>query len=500
MDVHDISGQVTQESFPDLVASTSLPALLREYEAEALLRAAMRSDMGTFAGFETLVAATAVCKTGTSTEIPIEALTKILSEAEVLLRRGPRDETMMLNWLRTIRGLRPAWFSGPLYNELLMPFSSRLEDTLGLSAQQAFSEVQRLADSKTDPTAISEEFRSVSDQLSRPLESISRPSDLWDCGLVDVGRSRLTLTYKIADVTYRHLCARLQASDPKFGTKKGKSLERVVWRRLVRLSPNWSWYQGYFVDSGGERDLIGFGTKAGLAIESKSYKFRESSSEWSKLNARRDAEPIVEAVAQVQAGLQMLRDGGRILTTPMRGKPASTIKVKPKRIWHGIVVSDEIYTPYVRACYDSFAPPTKLGKGDWHGAETWVASILDLEFLVQSAGTTSLVLDYLKWLRARKNLRFTDEPESWLLYGTEPILPAATRLNVNFIGRGYNWSEARSAGLQRYRPPWLLRRDLVSKLDSMDRTVQAMQVVKQDRLRATNVSRKRLEALHPRRS
>lgn len=474
--------------FKEAVLSSKIPKLVSDFQLDILIQKAMLSSSGTFSGFEVLLSATALCKTGKKTDISNKALNMILEESEKILEMRPKSDILALNFLGSVRGLRPAWFSCPIYQNMLTPFKHEMEKFLGSSIVDIFDAVLKMSDSKRN-MPLSASLKTLDPILTIEHSKITTPADLWDKLFVQLDNSSITLTYKIADVTYSAICRTLQKDIPRFGEKKGKSLEKLVKERIENFMPSNEIYHSYYIDRN-EKDLMVIGKDMGIAIECKSTRIRSSSADWSRLNAVDDTRPVLDALKQLMAPLELLRDGGRFYDR--NGKKR---KVKPKEIVFGFVITDQIYTPYIRAGIDDILRekenPLKGAYDSWHGEEIWCGSILDFCFLLEVTLTPSVLIDYLQWIRSHQKLKYNDEPEAWLFYGTEPILPFVTKTPANILANGFNWKNARVEGLQRYRPFWLERSKLVRTLDLADRNLNAMNIIKQDRKKATRIMKQK---------
>lgn len=455
--------------------SDEVRALIRDYDKQALLAAALLHSHFTWAGIELLAVALANNPTGHEKTVPPEHVNRLMLATQFCLSPAPAFGSAtgkdLLSLLRQTRGMHPVWYASPLFAEILQPFDADLVSKVGYTSGQIFQAVVKLAEEhgKIPPA----ELAPLYDQMVIPLEDCVSVSALWNAAVITVDGGGYVLTNKLAEVTYRILNDKL-ASVNKFTNRKGKSIEAFARKRLRPLMKNWRWEHNY--EAGGrEKDLIGIGKDAGLALECKGFKFATSAVSWSHLNAVRDAGGVIEGLEQIDEPLRILREGGKL------DKPA--IRVGPKKVVQGIVMTDNVYTPYVRACLDNWKEETE--ESEWHGEGVWVASMIDLDLIVKCTRRMSVMLDYLSHIRANENIRLTAEPEAFLLYTTDIAIPMVGDDKPFTIARGFPWEKVEKEGFDAMQTIWIERGSEVERLEAIDEVSRAMRYIDQDRRKAT---------------
>lgn len=452
--------------FEHTVNSSKLPQLVAKYDLDTIIEKA--SSICTYAEFEILLSSCALCETGKEVEIEDDRLNEIIKECEEIIYNGPKQEIGSLNSFAHIRGLRPYWFSIPIYEEILSPFNSKSLEILKANINDIFkSGCELIREKKT--TSLPQSLIELEDILTIKHSEINCPSDIWDKLFVKLNHSTIILHYKIADVIYLAICKKLQENMPKFISIKGKSLERLTKIKMETFFSASKGFHSFYINHNGiekEKDLLFFNKKIGFCIECKSVKIRNSSSYWSKLNLIKDFNPILHALNQISGSLHLLNNGGKFYTKKNKNK--INHKVKPLKNYFGFIVTDQIFTPYIRASIDEVI---KLEGADevgdyWHGKNIWLGSILDFIFLLEISTTPSVLLDYLQWIRSIECLKFTDEPEAWLSYGTEPIIPFVGAVPANIILNGFDWNRVKMEGLKTFFPFWLENLNSIKNLDS----------------------------------
>ena len=482
---------VYKEQIYNKIEESNLPSLISKYDINDLIVKAMQRSLGTYHGFELLLCATSLFKTGSPKLIDDDDLDNIIMECEKILLSESTSDILAIMSIRHVRGLRPAWFSWPIYAKILEPFNSQIKKSFGFEIEKITQDIYKF-DSEKNLEDMPICIKKIKKHITIKHEDISTPGDLWDKLFVIMEKQIITLSYKIADIIYQAICKELRDRDPKFNTKKGKSLENLVKSQTVGFLQSYEYFHNYEIDKK-EKDLIFIGSKMGWAIESKAMKIRSSSADWSDLNAIDDMDPILEAMNQIIDPLNILKNGGKIVD-----KKGLKHKIHPKDVVFGFIVTDQIYSPYIRASIDDIikkkeSPLVNYFK-EWHGNQLWIGSIIDLCFLFQVSLTPSVLIDYLQWLRSEEKLKFTDETESWLCYGTEPLLPLAKRkMKTRVLLSGFGWEKVKKEGIQTYFPFWISRADLIKESDKEGNIIQAINIVKQERDRAERFRKKKMK-------
>lgn len=461
-----------------------LRELIRPYSKNAVLRAANEHPRFTWAATELLAVALSTTETGAATSVPEGVLTDIWVESQFALSPVPgalRTEGADLqSQLRQSRGFHQVWYSAPLFAELLAPFDEDLRAQVGYSADEIFTAAAQMTETK--PSQIPPpELVPVFNDITVSLDNATSFSALWNAAIIEHEGVGHVLTNKLAEVLYRILNDRLNKT-PKFGNKKRKSLESFVRRRLEPLMPNWRWESNYFIE-GNEKDLMGFGRDAGIAVECQGFKFRPTAAAWSALNAKSDAGPVIEAISQIEQPMKVLTTGGTI--------DVPRLALQPHRIVQGIVVTDNVHTPYVRASLDNWAQGEGLQANSWHGSNIWIASMIDLDFVIRCARRMSIFLDYLRTVRAHANVRYSQEVDAYQMHTTEVALPLAGR-SINVITQGFDWDKLHAEGFQRMFPAWLKREADIIDLERKDVIAAALRYIDQDRRAARKLFRTKL--------
>ena len=480
------------------LSNSELPELLRPFDAAQRVRALLEiSGEGIIAGAETFLAASAHIESGTVTQIPRDVLFSAIKEADRLTLRVPQNRPQLVGHLRTIRGLRPAWFTGPVYSELLAPFTEEVQKLTGMTPQQVFELLLKVSTVPSGAAPPVDALRRLPESLLIDYDQIKEPSDFRDRAFLRVENWLFPLAYQMADATYRALCAELRKSLPKFLDRKGDSLELAVSARFAQHAPNWSWIPNFRLASSPdqEHDLIGFRGNFGVAIECKSLNLRPSSMDWSTLNALSDAGPLLEGLGQVSPVLGLFRRGGSVLT-PGGSRDVPSLS-RPK----GLIITDEVFTPYLRAFLD---PPTSGGSldlppADWHGATVTILSVVDLQFLLQASGSFSTFLEFCDWISKRPRVRMVDTPELWLLYCVDPMT-RLTAMGAPIVAEYEElWGKIAGRDFSELRPPWLTNHAKVAADEDKGRLDGAISIIRRDRDAARRYfpSSDQLEALSP---
>lgn len=482
--------KVTKNWLDDAFQDNNLPSLISKYDVNELINKSMERTFGTYHGFEILLSITALTETGTEKTIKEKDLDEIIIECEKLFQGTPKSDILSLLSIRHVRGLRPPWFSWPIYSEILNPFDDKIRDIFGFSLDEISKDIVNL-DPKSELNRFPDAIEKIKPYTTIKHSNIQTPGDLWDKLFVEIKNETVGLFYKISDVAYWVICRELQNRYSKFGDKKGKSLENLVKKEITRFLPSHDSFQEYYIDEN-EKDIITIGKKMGWAIESKAMNIRPSSADWSNLNAIDDMVPILKGLEQIIPPLDLLKNGGKFID-----KVGKAHKIKPKDIVFGFIVTDQIYSSYVRAAIDEVIEKKEVALSNyfskWHGNQVWIGSIIDLYLLFRVSETPSVLMDYLQWMRSEEKLKYTDEIESWLFYGTEPVMPFVKRVKARIIGSGFGWERVRNEGLNTYFPFWIERDRLIKELDKEGNINQALNIVRQERLNTSRIMKKRLK-------
>lgn len=455
--------------FEEAFDASPLLEVVRKYEPTALLQAISHADrMPTHAQVELLLAACAKSESGSRTQVEEPDLRLVFAEAQRLI--DAQDERMgpTMRALRIIRGIRPAWFTAPLYAEVLQPFSELCREHVGETPQELFDAATRLGDRAVEPALSLSNI--LLEETSVHLKDVRTPSDLRGAAFAVLpSGQRILLGYNAAEAFYRGINRILRRKSKGFGNRKGKSLESFVMRRLQRLAPSWTFHRSSFI-TGKEKDIIGWDDESGIAVECKSVAVRQESADWSSRNLAADVAYIREALDQVQPSLALLRQGGNL---------DDATPVPARNYVQGMVITDEEFTSYLRAGLDGFRLEFQ-GSDDtnWHGRHVWVANFLDLEHHTQTCGSISVLLDYLRY-RSHPSLRGFDEPEAWSAY-TMTQTHYGLHQGVQVVVREANWKIRRERGLTRFRPEWLTRLAAIQIMDQRRCSQRAVRLIQQD--------------------
>lgn len=469
-----------EELFREQLESSDLPALLRPYDGVSRVRAMLElPGRGIISGLENYITASAIIESGSTKEIPEEVLLQAVRESDRLTLRVPPADGWLIGHLRTVRGLRPAWYSGPIYAELLEPFSQQIREITGLTPSGVFELLLKVAELPHGASPPPAELEGLPDSLLLRYERIKEPSDFRDRAFLRVENWVYPLGYQMADATYRALCAELRDRLPKFLDLKGDSLETGTRSRLERHASAWRWFPNFAIQAEPKRehDFIGFREEYGVAGECKSLNLRPSSMDWSARNVISDIQPILDALSQIQPSLELLRRGGEIVA---RGEPRRVPRVNWVR---GLIVTDEVFTPYLRESLDRPAREDSLeSRADqWHGSTTYVLSIMDLEFLLESSGLFSVFLEFSDWMAKRPRFRGVDTPEAWLFYCIDPMIRISMDGGYLTAEYGELWEKVRTHPLSALRPPWLSSHAEIAQAEKEGRYARAISLIRRDR-------------------
>lgn len=464
---------------------TNLKKILAKYDPLSLFYALYKEPEIPAFAIEVLVTAAANMnsfKFGINKQIDENIIRLVINDAAEILSKTTYHSN---SFLRYIRGIRPDWFTFPEYYKLLKPFDKDIKDKLGLDLDSINQMVNDAVNS--DYKSINfEPIHSIIDDLRVDYSKCKTLADMWEILLIDFEGFTVVLANKLSDILYYKICSKLEAVLPHFGKRKGKALEDYVTTQFTKFMPSFNIIQNYYVDNR-EKDLLILGKKGGFAIECKAAKIRKSSSDWSVLNAKDDFMPIKDALEQLQESLNILEIGGKI-----KDSGGIIRKLKPQDIFFGFVVTDQIYTPYIRGILDTIIENPFVDKENeehdlkWHGKNIWIGSFIDLHFLLEVSQTPSLLLDYFQFMRSKASNKWTDEPEAWIGYACIPsLLPLVQKGDAPIvINKGFKWDVARKEGLNHFIPHWLQRFPEVKILDRKGLNLQALNITQQDRKKA----------------
>lgn len=437
---------------PEPHANEELAEIARPFDKASLLGAALMHERITWSMCELLTVVLANSDSGTETSIPPDTLNTLLWALNAELAKAPPGSptgTDLQLRVRQSRGFHPPWYSAPLFAEVLRPFNDELRSLVGYSVDEVFEAAAAWTENEAPyiPPAIQPFY----DDIVIGLTDATTFSKMWDIVVVDVAGKGYVLTMKAAEVLYRLICERLDAI-PTFGGRKGASLEAFTRRRIEAMMPGWRWIPNYHMGEF-EKDLLGIGKTNGLAVECKGFRFRRSSNAWSRLNAMSDAKPVVEALTQIAEPMVLLREGGKI--------DDPNIRIAKRPSVQGIVVTDNVLTPYVRGCVDNWRQDEP--DREWHGTDVWLASMIDLDFLVKSTRRMTILLDYLRRIRARANIRYNQEPQTWQLYTTQIAVDFANPAFPNVLINGFDWKAVQESQFGNMFPAWVSREEMIAK-------------------------------------
>jgi hypothetical protein len=407
-------------------------------------------------------------KSGDAAEMPLPEMHKAGEIARQVIESDLEGLGPLMLALRLLREPRPPWFSAPLYAELLAPFDSLCLSVLGQTPERILQEAVGLNDARGESAELGQKFPELLlQELVIDLDQVETPADLRNRVFVrfDEGYSYV-LGYNAADAVYRGVTKLLGEASPTFGTRKGRSLEQFVRRRIERLAPSWSVKQGVVVD-GKEKDLLAWDEEVAVAVECKGLKIRGSSADWSFRNLESDITSMESALGQLKPAMGLLEEGGILDGT----------RIPAHRIVQGLVITDDPATSFVRQGLDRLdlddSDPT------WHGHNVWMGSVLDLEYLSKVAGSMSVLLHYFRRYRNRAEVRKMDEPEAWSAYGVATT-HLMRKVGALLVIKEHDWEKSRQNGVESFAPQWLQRLELAQQFDSRRATSKGLRIVEQD--------------------
>ena len=109
-----------------------------------------------------------------------------------------------------------------------------------------------------------------------------------------------------------------------------------------------------------------------------------------------------------------------------------------------------------------------------------VLSVIDLALIARFSRTPAVFLDYWRWRGRHPATRTLDTPESWIFYGTDPILKWTSEGDA-LASEANEWEDIRELGYASIRPPWIYRWDAIELAESRGDTRRAMRLVDGDR-------------------
>ena len=483
--------------FKEAVFASNLPTLLKGYNIETLVSKSHSVECITI-HMDILTCAYAICDiipNSKNEEISDESFSRIIEECNFVLDFKPKNRIYSLRNLGLIRNLRPSWFSIPIYEEILKPFNREFNTEFGYSVEEVFKAISALTKFRSESSSIQSNFQfpqelnAIVNDLTISVHDINSLEDIWDkLFIVFDNNILLFLDYKVGDVFYSYLCRRLKKYK-KFIYKKGHSIENLVERKMTEFMPNSTIYKSYHID-GKEKDILVIHKNFGFCIECKSASIRKSSIDWSQKNLFSDIDKSYsQALSQIEEPFTLLSEGGKFQYKN------NIHKVKAKDYYFGFIITDQVYSPFIRAAIDEVRVEQQDSLGQWHGNNIWIGSIIDFIFLLNVSKTPSILLDYFNHVRSVKDLRNTDEPESWLLYGMDTLMPNLLKIpkehNFNLILNGFDWDKIKTDGFEYYRPFWLLRLEDITNLDRLGRFANAKNIIIQDKKRSIKLVKDR---------
>ncbi len=459
--------------FQEAIKSSHIRATLGRFERGAVIRGILPFSDATHAQVEVILAAMAHCPSGSETAMAATDAEALIDEASRVLESHDEAHGPLSFALRIMRGLRPAWYTAPLYAELLEPFEDLCKTTLGKTPRDLFASAVEIADSVGKHVAFPSDLpKPVLDRVWIRVEDIRSPGDLRDKVFVRIDDdSSYGLGYNAADALYWALLGILADASPAFGSRKGKALETFVRRRIEALAPTWRIEPNVLVN-GREKDLLAWDGHAGLAIEAKSCRIGGRASEWSSADLRSDVRDVREALEQVEGAMEILRTGG----TTDEG-----VSVPKCGLVQGLVVVDEPFASFVRAALDRHF--IHDSDENWHGQRVWIVNFVDFHYVATIASTASVLLHYLTSYRNSASVRAMDEPEAWSAYGIEWTHAGRIR-GVQIVIKEHDWDRSRTEGLEAFSPQWLTRRNLAEEFDRRRESKKALRIIQQDLDRA----------------
>jgi hypothetical protein len=423
---------------------------------------------------ESLIVAACMCSSGASTPT-IDELRTIVPDIERALGAAPYNHAVT-GAVRLIKNLRPYNLRCMSYATILEPFEAEAKRLLGLSIERTFGLVygMRFAFIKTVPP----ELRKLWPDIAVASNRVRSHADLWNRAAIEFPGGIAVLIDRLPAAVYEAICHRLDRARPGFFDRKGRRFETLVSQTVTSFFLKWDSYAGATIN-GNEKDLILVQNPLAVAVEAKALRLRAPSTDWNPAKAKKDLEPLVEALQQLREAVQSLRAGTKLATN--RGDvtlaAASTVR--------GLVVTDQEYAHYCAVALDEL----QLAGFDWLDEGIVILSWVDLQLLFMLADCPSLVLDFWACLRGRPQLRRTDEMEAWMGYEMEPVFGFSRFLdsNVNVILSGTPpWPETPDdweTFLDRHRILWIRDWHALVALDRGGLSGQALAMVQADRQR-----------------
>lgn len=428
------------------------------------------SDEGTFTGYENFIAATPKLEFGNEMNIPKKVIANIIRETDFMNSLGNQDDrTATMGLLRGVRRLRPHWLTSVVYIELLKPFNSEIMELTGYSVEDIYNSLNvalaKVGTLKETPMELGYFVKSASIYW----RNINSPADLWNIGFVNYDEWSWAIAHTLPEVIYNRLCKDLPKTLKYFDKKKGETIERYVRDKFSKFLKGCNCYPNSYIGQN-EKDLICICGDAGIAIESKSLKYRTGSVYRSLSLAYGDSSPLRIGLEQVVESMKILEGGGVLIHN---GK---SVNITPKKIYVGAIITDNVYSPLLKGNIDPIDSSDKTMTA--FPSNVWVGSVFDIDFLMMNSNFKTILLHYLSRFRTKRNMRFTDEPESWGFYSISPFLPGVGRdTKPNYIGNGYNWEKFLNSKPEDNIPLWISRLDRIKYLDERNKISKAFDVI-----------------------
>ncbi|APH39774.1 hypothetical protein [Methanohalophilus halophilus] len=476
--------------FKKAVLSSELPTFLSNYTIRAIL-AKSRSFDGTYStvDYDVLFCSFSICETGNNSEISSEQFQSIMKECSDILNSRPNN-TFPFNRFGIVQGIRPYWYSIPLYAEILEPFNEEFESLFEVTIEEVFHFVEYLSlqyetvNENYAEIAIPANLRFLISDLTIKLSDIEYLEDVWDKMFVQVEDDFvIPLFRKFPESAYTYLCKKLKDNVRDFGHIKGHSIELLIEQKLKQFTPHSDLYHSYYIkNNDGEKDLLIESKEMGFCVECKSLQIKKSTYGGSERSLNRAAKKnISKAFEQIKQPLVLLSKGGIILHDDIE------YKVKPKKYYYGFIITDQIYSPLIRASIEHLNYLKLENKEEtWHGENIWIGSIIDFIFLLEVTTTPSILFDYFSYVRSVESLKHTDEPESWLLYCMDPIIPNMLKApkvhNINLMCNDFGWDKFKEKRAEYCIPIWLENElNLIRKYDRSGLSSKSLSIINRRR-------------------
>ncbi|SDF93332.1 hypothetical protein SAMN04488589_1727 [Methanolobus vulcani] len=481
--------------FRKAVLASNLPIMLSTYNVETILNKSRSFTCYSPIEYDILFCSFAICGTGNNDEITDEQFKSIMKECLKILESKP-NYLFPLNRFGIEQGIRPYWFSIPIYIELLKPFNNEINSIFGVKIEEIFYFISNVA-SKSYNTKeayfdiyIYPGLISLKEDLTIEPSAINSLEDTWNKLFIELENNVLIpLRSRFPETIYAYVCEKLESSFSTFGTEKGQSLESLVERELKQFMPRSDFYWKYYIgNKKHEKDLLILYKKIGFCIECKSVKMNKASFDWNIAKLSSNIEKNVsKALRQINRPLNLLLEGGIIKHKETK------YKIKSKDYYHGFIVTDQIYSPLIRASFDHVSRSKSHSTNElWHGKDIWVGSIIDFIFLLKVTKTPSILFDYLSNFRSFEHFKHNDEPESWMLYRGNLFNPSTFNIEREYkfnviVKDEFEWDKFRNNEEEYCKPIWLNGKfDLIYKYDKAGLFSNSSNVINQLR---SNVSK-----------